>query len=104
MQVPEDQFGSEALWRWKHGLAAAEFDGEQVVWDPETGQIVRLDRIGSLVCSALSAGFVVAGLVDDLATAFDAPSDRVRSDVENLLRRLFEIGLVVREPGNPRTL
>lgn len=85
-------------WRVKDGLAEAELDGERVVWDPDTGQLARLDRIGSLVWLCLDGAVTVEELSADLAHAFGMPAAVVRTEVENLLRRLSEVGLVTEGP------
>lgn len=87
-------------WRKKAGLADEELDGERLVWDPASGQLARLDRIGSLVWACLDEPVGLDELSAELAAAFDAPPADVRADVAALLRRLAELGLV-EEPSGP---
>lgn len=86
-------------WSRRTGLADAELDGERVLWDPSTGQVARLDRIGSLVWACLDGVATLEDLTEDLSSVFAAPADAVRSDVQNLLFRLVEMGFVVEEPS-----
>ncbi|MGI8686879.1 MAG: PqqD family protein [Acidimicrobiales bacterium] len=89
------------VWRVKVGLGDAELDGERVLWDPATGQLARLDRIGSLVWTSLDGVTPIAELVADLADAFGAPPAAVRADVDDLLLRLSELGLVTEQADGP---
>lgn len=94
--MPESGRRAAPAWRRKAGLADAELDGERVVWDPGTGQVSRLDRIGSLVWTYLD-GTTLEEMADDLAAVFAVPRDVVRLDMRDLLSRLQEMGLVVEE-------
>lgn len=85
------------VWKVKAGLGDAELDGERVLWDPETGQLARLDRIGSLVWASLDGVATVGELVADLADAFGVSAEAVRADVDDLVARLSELGLVTEE-------
>ncbi|HET7486626.1 MAG TPA: PqqD family peptide modification chaperone [Acidimicrobiales bacterium] len=88
----------EAVWRHKDGLGDAELDGERVVWDPQTGGLARLDQVGSLVWGCFEAPATVDDVAADLAAAFEASPDRVRSDVAALVERLRDLGLLVEVP------
>lgn len=84
-------------WQAKPGLADEELDGERVVWDPASGRLARLDRIGSLVWACLHEPVDLDALSADVADAFGAPVGDVRADVAALLRRLADLGLVVEQ-------
>ena len=86
-----------SVWRPKAGLADAELDGERVVWDPETGRVARLDRVGSLVWACLDGESSLDEIADDLAAAFGTAVTVVRPDVVDLIERLSEMGLVAEE-------
>jgi hypothetical protein len=75
------------------GLGVVHLDGETVIWDPDSGQVLRLDGIASLVWQHLDGSTPVAELVDDLAFAFDADREVVDADVGRLVRRLVTAGV-----------
>ncbi|HEX2699156.1 MAG TPA: PqqD family protein [Acidimicrobiales bacterium] len=88
-----------STWRHKAGLGDAELDGERVLWDPETGCVARLDRVGSLVWACLDGESSLDEVTGDLAAGFATPPEVVRRDVVTLVARLSEMGLLVEEPS-----
>ena len=86
-------------WRTRPGLADEEIDGERVIWDPLTGQLARLDRIGSLVWTSLDGTVTTEELASELSAAFDASPADVFADVEYLVRQLSDMGLLVEDSG-----
>jgi len=92
-------FSDQTVWLRREGLAEAELDGERVVWDPRTSQVVRLDRIGSLIWSTMGDGVSIGELLAVLADVFDAPIERVREDVAPFLERLAAAGLIYQRPA-----
>lgn len=80
------------------GLVETMLDNEFVVWDPRTGQLARMDRIGAMVWDCLDGAATVDEVSADLAYAFGVPVDVVRPDVEDLLALLWKLGLVNSEP------
>ncbi|MGH9282327.1 MAG: PqqD family protein [Acidimicrobiales bacterium] len=94
---------AEAARRWRQhpGLVEEELDGERVVWDPASGRVARLDRIGSLVWACLDGSTGLDELSGDLADAFAADPGTVRADVEQLVARLAELGFLISEPDQP---
>lgn len=92
MREPTDSSGP--VWKVKPGLGDAELDGERVVWDPATGRLVRLDRIGSLIWGSFDGVTTTGELAADLADVFGVSLAAVRADVDGLVVRLLELGLV----------
>jgi hypothetical protein len=82
-----------------HAALTLEFDGECVVYDARTGNVHRLDPIGSIVWQLLDGRTTVDVLVPDLAAAFSADPGVIRKDVDGLLRGLSEAGLLA--DGSP---
>lgn len=85
-------------WRRKPGLAEAELDGEVVVWDPDSGHVARLDRVGTAVWSGLDGSATLEELAGDLSAAFGVPPATVLGDVRDLVGRLRDLSLVVEVP------
>jgi PqqD family protein of HPr-rel-A system len=65
-----------------------EFDGEALVYHRQTGEVHRLDSVGSIIWHFLDGHTTVDELVTDLSTAFEVDPSVVRGDVEDLLERL----------------
>jgi len=89
------------MWRTRPGLADEELDGERVIWDPVTGHLARLDRIGSLVWASLDGTVTIEELASELSAAFGAVHADVCADVEDLVRQLSAMGLLVEDSGEP---
>ena len=70
------------------------FDGETVLYQPETDGVVTLDRIGSVIWELLEEPGSVDELVPDLAVAFKADAQQVRSDVIVLFEKLLESDVI----------
>ena len=78
----------EALWRYSlRGV---------LVCPPGTDTSQVVNAPGDAVWSLLDEPTTVAALATVLAAAFDAPVDRVRTDVQGLLDELTSIGAVER--------
>jgi PqqD family protein of HPr-rel-A system len=90
-------FDGAARPRVRTDLTTAEIDAELVVFDPLTAEIHQLDAVGSVIWPFLDGQATVDELVDDLASGFDVPTDRVRADLEALLESLQEHQLLVDE-------
>lgn len=93
--------GHGPRWRPKGALAEAELDGERVLWDPESGRVARLDRIGTLIWAGLDGNTGIDELAAELADAFATTSETVRADVEPFVARLSDLGFLVAETGEP---
>jgi len=81
---------------------AIDFDGETIVYDRQTGEVHRLDAVGSIVWNLLDGEATVDELVSDLSAAFAAEPGLIRRDMERLLARLEEAFLLGDSPvANP---
>jgi hypothetical protein len=60
----------------------------------EQGRYVELDEIGAAIWSRLEVPRPFAGLVDELAAAYDGERGSIAADVRAWLLRLREIGLI----------
>lgn len=67
---------------------------EAVLLDPRTRRMFDLNRTGTVVWDALDDGIEVA--VSRVVAAFEIDEAKARIDVESLLLRLVEAGLVSR--------
>ncbi len=65
-----------------------EFDGETLVYHRQTGEVHRLDSVGSIVWRFLDGQTTVDELVTDLSAAFEVDPSVVRRDIRDLLERL----------------
>ena len=84
-------------------------DGDTIVYHHPTGEVHRLDAVGSVVWQFLDGQTPVDDLVTDLADAFAVDRTVVRGDIDKLLERLGRAGLLadgprLEPPGGPRTL
>ena len=71
-----------------------ELDGETVVYDPEREEVHLLDSVATSVWSLLGEEESLSVVCDELAAAFGAPLDQVRSDVLMLVSKLHDSGLI----------
>jgi PqqD family protein of HPr-rel-A system len=69
-------------------------DGGTVLYHRRTGEVHRLDAVGSIVWQFLDGQNTVDELVADLAVAFEVDPGVVRGDIGNLLVRLRRAGLL----------
>ena len=60
--------------------------GQVVLLVPE--KVIVLDPIGEAILSRVTGQTSFAGIVDDLAATFQAPQDRIETDVQTFLGRL----------------
>ncbi len=70
------------------------FDGEAVLYQPETDGVVTLDAIGSVIWQLLEMPGSVDELVPDLADVFGADPEQVRTDVASLFEKLGESDVI----------
>ena len=68
---------------------------EVVLLDMASEQYFGLDAVGACVIDALQGGADVDGAIAAVFDAFDAPEDRIRSDVLALVDELVSSGLLV---------
>jgi len=85
------------------------FDDAAVVYHLGTGEVHRLDAVGSVIWQFLDGQTSVDDLAADFGQAFEVDPDVVRGDIENLLGRLGQAGLLAggptpEQPSGPRRL
>ena len=71
-----------------------EVDGEVVAWHTEHEELHRLDPIASLVFLLCDGVTPLRVTVDELATTFAQPVDRIEADVLTLVTGLARDGLL----------
>ena len=72
----------------------AEVDGQRVVMSPRDFGYFGLEGTGAAVWDRLAEPTMIDELVTDLAGAYDAQPDAVRSDVDEFLSALDAAGLL----------
>jgi hypothetical protein len=77
------------------GLAWVMLD-RAVVYDPETGRVVRLNATGSLLWQVLDGETSLRGLTAEIAAAYRSSRGAVEADVIALAKRLARLGLLAR--------
>jgi hypothetical protein len=80
-----------------------ELDGEAVVLDEVSGGLHRLDPTATKIWQGLDGTQPIESLVTQLASAYSAPADRVRRDVDRLLDQLADSGLLENDTDLPPT-
>jgi hypothetical protein len=69
------------------GVLAQETAGTRLILDSTSGGYFTLDEVGSRVWSLLD-GRPVSAIVDQLCAEYDAPAEKIRDDVLELLSEL----------------
>jgi hypothetical protein len=85
---PADQFeiSSEVL--------SQEVNGETVLLDLQGESYFGLNEVGTRIWQLLQAGRSIRGLLDTLYDEYEASEDRLASDVDELLDKLTQSGLI----------
>lgn len=76
-------------------------DGETLIYHRRTGEVHRLDSVGSLIWRFLDGQTAAEELVHDLSEAFAVEPEVVRSDVDDLLKQLGQAFLLADQPSPP---
>ena len=66
-----------------------------MIWDPASGRLARLDRVGSLIWAHLDGTSGLGELSEDLAASFGVSPETVRADVEQFVARLADLGFIL---------
>ena len=77
-----------------------EVGGESVVLDLKTERYLGLDEVATTMWQAVTAAESVQAAYEVLAANFDVEGEQLRSDLDNLLQELIQLGLI--EVGDPR--
>lgn len=72
---------------------------EAILYEADTGDLHRLDTIGTVVCQLFDGATPLTDLVDALADAFGASREVVEADVLTLTRELGRKGLLAGVAG-----
>jgi hypothetical protein len=75
-------------------VLTADVDGEVVMISIEQGRYIGLDEIGSDIWKRIEPSCSFATLIEDLAADYEADRATIIADVENLLLRMVEQGVV----------
>lgn len=69
-------------------------DGSAVLYDPRAETAYAISESAALVWELCDGTHGAAAITEELATVYDAPPERIARDVDALLRRLHELGLL----------
>jgi len=75
-------------------LPIVEFDGEIALMNAEKGHYYSLDEIGTKIWSLMVDPITIKEIVDILLTEFDVERDVCEKDVMDLMKQLFDQGLI----------
>lgn len=81
--------------RLRDSVAAAELDGEAVLFNEGTGRLHALNTIATFVWSCVDGIASVQAIAEELADAFHADYAVVENDVLGLVRRLGAEGMLM---------
>jgi hypothetical protein len=93
--VPTPAAGSGHRFRRSSDAVGVEQGGRTVLLDGRSEEYFALDEVGSRIWALLDQPRTVDAIADELTRIFDAPADRIRQDVVDLLVRLTRERLVV---------
>jgi hypothetical protein len=71
-----------------------EVSGETVLLDLDSEQYFGLDAVGTRVWQLIGAGATAEAVVDTLLAEYEVERDTLEADVDELLGRLAEAGLI----------
>lgn len=71
-------------------------DGSAVLYDPEAETAYAISESAALVWELCDGAHSATAIGQELATVYDAPADVIARDVDALLRRFQELGLLER--------
>ena len=78
-------------------------DQESVLLNLETERYFGLDAVGTRMWQVVTSSRNVDSALAQLVEEYDAPLDRLRADLTNLLQHLLENGLIAFEPADVGT-
>jgi PqqD family protein of HPr-rel-A system len=85
-------------------LSVVELDGEAIVYDEARNELHHLNPTATIVLRLCDGRATTRELSADIADAFGAPLQEVEREVEELIRRFREAGLLEeRAPGREST-
>jgi hypothetical protein len=78
-------------------------DQESVLLNLETERYFGLDAVGTRMWQAVTEAPMVDAALARLVEEYEAPPGTIRKDLEHLLQRLIENGLIVLQPADVGT-
>lgn len=69
-------------------------DGSGMLYDPAAQMAYAISASALLVWERYDGGCAPSVIVEELGQVYEAPSDRIARDVDALLQRLAELGLL----------
>jgi Coenzyme PQQ synthesis protein D (PqqD) len=89
MLAPENRFVVNTP-----AVAAKVIEGEAIIMNLSTGMYYSMDGVGALLWEWIDRGHSVGEIVEGIAAHYEAPTTRVRPDVERLVEEAMQEGLV----------
>lgn len=77
----------------KDGLLIQKVVDEIVLLEPESGDYYTLNEMGALMLECVQKGQSAAELVANIQQSFNASSEEIEQDLNNLLKELQQCGL-----------
>jgi hypothetical protein len=84
----------DATVRIPEDVVFRELDGEAVILNLESGMYFGLDAVGTRIWQLLDAHRTLRGTLQALEEEFDAPPERLQSDLNDFVGQLQSRGLV----------
>ena len=78
----------------KPSVVACELDGGSALLNFETSTYFTLNEVGSFIWSAVQQPITIDELVSRITGAYDVPAETCRADLDRLLGRMAEAGIV----------
>jgi PqqD family protein of HPr-rel-A system len=72
--------------------------GEEIVFDPESGNTHFLDQVGTDIINILDKPKSIESIIDELSKMYEADKLEMESDVKEFMSNLLEKQVVVRIP------
>ncbi len=79
------------------GILVQETEGCSILLDVDTETMFDLDEVGTAMWQALTTSETIKDAFEHLLERFEVDADRLREDLEDLVKRLTDAGLLVRE-------
>lgn len=75
-------------------VLSQEVNGETVLLDLEGEMYFGLDEVGTRIWQQLQSGATLSGIVNTLGDEYDVSREQLEVDVDELLGKLIEAGLI----------
>lgn len=85
---------SNLSWIASNIVTSGEIGDELALLEPKTGQYFTLNQTGSVVWQFLREPRTLSEIVDEVANKFDVSAAECEGDIEVLVARLSESGLI----------